>query len=366
MKMAKLFGTTLIFLIGLAGRTYGLTETISLESFNQNIPDGDKLVFTLKASTVPEGALVTKIRSEFLIDDRGDENNFWCSDYSWTIYCENYNWYTRSFSSSNYYKTDDNRDDDSEDDSDIYRKGSEVTIDNMSDPEKREFYHHSLNKTWYITFQDNRTSNPDGMPGLGCLVYIKIYITYEYEELVPEPEPIPEPGPEPSVSGLVGHWKLDETTGTIAADSSGNDCNGILFGGPVWQPDGGNLNGALQFDGVNDYVDCGNSSILNIQDQITLACWIKVSAFTRAWQAILAKGDDSYRLCRSSMGNSIHFGITGTSLGGFDGAAVVADSNWHHVAGVYDGSEAMLYVDGVLDTVVPATDGLTPAPINYL
>jgi hypothetical protein len=167
----------------------------------------------------------------------------------------------------------------------------------------------------------------------------------------------------PGAGGLVAHYKLDETAGTIAADSSGNSNNGTLFGGPIWQPDGGILNGALQFDGVNDYVDCNNASILNIQDKITLACWIKIAAFTRAWQAVLAKGDDSYLLCRSSVGNSIHFGLTGTSLGGFDGAAVVADSNWHHVAGVYDGADAMLYVDGVPDTAIPCTGQINTS--NY-
>jgi hypothetical protein len=347
----------LAFVMVLSSRIYGLTETIKLESYNQNIPDGDSLRFTLKASTVPEGALVTKIQSEFLIDDRGDENNFWCSDYSWTIYCENHNWFTRIFFSNWYYKTDNDLDDDSEDDSDIYRKGSGVIIDNIVDPEAREFYRHSLDKTWYFTFYDNRTSNPDGMPGLGKLSYIKIIITYEYEETVP--------GPGPIVGGLVGHWKLDETSGNIAADSSGNGNNGTLYGNPTWQPTGGKLNGALQFDGVNDYVDCNNASVLNIQDKITLTCWIKVSAFTRSWETILSKGDDSYRLCRSAgTGNSIHFACTGTTLSGMDGRTNVTDNNWHHIAGVYDGSEAALYIDGVLDTAIPCTGQINSSTYN--
>jgi hypothetical protein len=80
---------------------------------------------------------------------------------------------------------------------------------------------------------------------------------------------------------LAAYWKLDETSGTTAADSSGNNCNGTLCGGPVWQATGGKLTGALQFDGVNDYIDCGNPAALNIQDKITLACWIKVASFTR-------------------------------------------------------------------------------------
>jgi hypothetical protein len=172
------------------------------------------------------------------------------------------------------------------------------------------------------------------------------------------------PSNDPNVVGLVAHWRLDETTGTIAADSSGNGNNGILYGGPIWQPTEGRLKGALQFDGMNDYVDCGNLSSLDIRDKITLACWIKVAAFTRKGETILAKGDNSYSLSRSGIGNSIHMGISGTSLGGFDGTTVVTDSNWHHVAAVYDGSNALLYIDGLLNTAVPATGQINVSTYN--
>src|SRR5437870_5817746 len=45
---------------------------------------------------------------------------------------------------------------------------------------------------------------------------------------------------------LVGHWKLDETTGSIAADSSGSGNNGTMTWGPA--PSTGRVNGALAFD----------------------------------------------------------------------------------------------------------------------
>jgi len=156
-------------------------------------------------------------------------------------------------------------------------------------------------------------------------------------------------------SGLVASWKLDEMAGTTAADSSGHGFDGVLSGGPLWQPAGGQIDGALQFDGANDYIDCNNPAAFDIRDQITLTCWIKTPAFTRAWQALVTKGDDSYRLCRAVLGNSVYLGLDGTSVGGFESAAQVADDEWRHIAGVYDGSEASLYIDGALDTSVPAT-----------
>ena len=38
--------------------------------------------------------------------------------------------------------------------------------------------------------------------------------------------------------GLVGWWKFDEGSGTVAADSSGNGMDGTLVSDPVWRDDG--------------------------------------------------------------------------------------------------------------------------------
>jgi hypothetical protein len=67
---------------------------------------------------------------------------------------------------------------------------------------------------------------------------------------------------------LVAWWKLDETAGTIAFDSSDNGIDGTLQGNPQWVE--GMIKGALDFDGDGDYVDCGNDAILNFDDEITV------------------------------------------------------------------------------------------------
>ena len=51
----------------------------------------------------------------------------------------------------------------------------------------------------------------------------------------------------------MAHWKLDETEGSITQDSAG-DKDGTLNGNPIWQPDGGKIDGALQLDGDGDYI----------------------------------------------------------------------------------------------------------------
>jgi hypothetical protein len=74
--------------------------------------------------------------------------------------------------------------------------------------------------------------------------------------------------------GLIAHWKLDEGSGAVAYDSAGiND--GTIYGA-AWIT--GQLGGALDFDGSNDYVSIPHDPALNITGDITIAAWVN---FTR-------------------------------------------------------------------------------------
>ncbi|GAG38963.1 unnamed protein product, partial [marine sediment metagenome] len=150
---------------------------------------------------------------------------------------------------------------------------------------------------------------------------------------------------------LIGYWKFDETSGTTAQDATGNGNDGTLNGDPQWAA--GMLDGALEFDGEGDYVDIGDDPIFNITDQITVACWIKVSQFTDDWQAIFTMGDDSWRLQRQTTTDNLCWACTGVTGTPGDwwlhGDVNVNDGEWHHTTGVYDGSKYYLYVDGDLD-----------------
>ena len=84
-------------------------------------------------------------------------------------------------------------------------------------------------------------------------------------------------GPTPSnapaeAAGLVGWWKLDESEGTKAADSSGHGHDAILHGHAKWQPSGGKIGGALELDGAHDYADTGYRTDLATW---TVAVWVK-------------------------------------------------------------------------------------------
>ena len=86
--------------------------------------------------------------------------------------------------------------------------------------------------------------------------------------------------------GLVAYWKLDETDGAVARDSLGH-LDGVVHGTPLWQPAGGRIGGAMELDGLDDYVSVGN--ILNPGDgAFTVFVWTKRG---RPGQTILSQSD---------------------------------------------------------------------------
>jgi hypothetical protein len=156
---------------------------------------------------------------------------------------------------------------------------------------------------------------------------------------------------------LVAHWKFDETGGREAADASGNKLHGQLNGDPTWRPSGGRVGGALEFDGDGDYVDCGNASAFDLTHEITIAAWIKVHAFNKYYQALVAKGDRGWRLLRKRHTDSLVFACDppATRLALW-GEISVNDGAWHYVAATYDCRALTLYVDGEVDGIRPAID----------
>lgn len=143
-------------------------------------------------------------------------------------------------------------------------------------------------------------------------------------------------------SGLVSHWKFDGDAG----DSAGSN-HGTLVGHPTWVIDP-NHGWCLDFDGDGDYVDVGEDPSLTFTEEITLACWIKVRQFDRSWNAIVTKGDD-WVLARTRDDNRVAFLCVGLTGGGWPEvySGDVNDGNWHHIAGVYDGSKLYIYQDGL-------------------
>lgn len=93
-------------------------------------------------------------------------------------------------------------------------------------------------------------------------------------------------------------YGFNELIGTSAVDSSGSGNTGTLLNGPIRTA--GPVTEALQFDGVNDYVVCNNTTALDITGTITLGCWLR-PVNTMDSRYLMVKGRDaslgwSYRL----------------------------------------------------------------------
>jgi len=144
---------------------------------------------------------------------------------------------------------------------------------------------------------------------------------------------------------LVGWWPLDDGSGTLAFDWSGHDNHGTVIGVPRWV--NGQAGKALALDGVDDCIDVGNPSSLNITDVITVMAWVKTeSAGNSQTQACVTKGNDSYGLVFGS-DNTLSFRVTADEC-----ASIPIDASfngdWHHLCGTYDGRILALYLDGTL------------------
>ena len=154
---------------------------------------------------------------------------------------------------------------------------------------------------------------------------------------------------------LVSHYKFDGD-----ATDSVNGNHGTEVGGPTYNP--GFYSQAIDLDGIDDYVDCGDDSSFDITGSITLSALIK-GTFNSGWDPIITKGYD-WMLSRG-IGDEATFFCIG--VGSVIGSTNINDDQWHHVAGVYNGSSLYLYVDGGLDASGSASGSLSfSAPNVYI
>jgi hypothetical protein len=146
--------------------------------------------------------------------------------------------------------------------------------------------------------------------------------------------------------GLVGYWSFDGYPINFTKDLSGNENHGTIYGAVAG---GGKVGSALSFDGVDDYVDCGN---VNPIIAITVEAWVKsasATGYSGVWQ-IVSKYN-AYILGTSSVGgDNVCFIIFDTAWRYGSCYTVPDPENWHYFVGVYNSSaqEKKIYVDGVL------------------
>ncbi len=156
--------------------------------------------------------------------------------------------------------------------------------------------------------------------------------------------------------GLVAHWKLDETSGNQVGDSVGG-YNGWLFGHPddsQWTE--GIIDGALEFDGFDDFVWMENYKGISGGHSRTVAAWVKTADSGNIISWGRQETPKAWSLMVSFLTSGNRGALSLAVMGGIIiGETDLRDNKWHHVAAVLeddgapDVTEVKLYVDGRLE-----------------
>ena len=160
---------------------------------------------------------------------------------------------------------------------------------------------------------------------------------------------------EPLDRTLVAHWAFDEIEGMFAADSAG-DNDAFVVGGASWQPGSGQVDGALQLNGVDGCAIAG--PVLNPADgPFSLLALVNGGA---PGQVVVSQQGAADWLAADAEGNLMtELKGTGRSAGPLFSETVITDGQWHRIGLVWDGSHRTLYVDGVevADDTQPGLEG---------
>lgn len=170
------------------------------------------------------------------------------------------------------------------------------------------------------------------------------------------------------VDGLVSAWLFEEASGQEARDSVGEN-HGEIKGGA--ERVNGQVGKALEFNGVDAFVEIPDDKTLQIPGAITVAAWMNGTGDNK---------NNNMAICWK--GHHIAFGalyswriatrtITGMTWGRCSEAAgpegywftfnVVKPNTWHHVALVCDGTTMASYIDGEDITGVSDEAGMNVA-----
>lgn len=169
--------------------------------------------------------------------------------------------------------------------------------------------------------------------------------------------------------GPNGYWKLDENNGTAPKDSSGYGVNGTFTGNPGWAK--GYYGSAFKSDGNGDYVSLDLTNFQNPTRAITLSAWIKLNS-NKDYNHVFARdnwatgGFNAWQLFTNASGQV----VMGVSSGASQAAnatttTTLSTGQWYYVTGTYDGSNARVYINGVL-SATGSTSSLTFSSISAM
>ena len=142
-------------------------------------------------------------------------------------------------------------------------------------------------------------------------------------------------------------------TGTAWTDLSPTGNNGTLTNGVGYTSANG---GALTFDGVNDYVNCGNSSTFNQTNALTLSTWVKINSFAST-NTLIGKqwcnvGQYSYYFYINTQGKLVFDAANSGSCSGnftiYTSTDSLSTNTWYNVVLSFSNTSIKMYINGQL------------------
>jgi hypothetical protein len=146
---------------------------------------------------------------------------------------------------------------------------------------------------------------------------------------------------------LVAFWKLDDGTGSTAADSSRNGNAGVLKNAPTWTA--GRLGGALRLTG-SQYVEIPSSPPLDQSTKaVTVTAWVYRLGNQSLYRAVVHRqrggaGSDGFYLGFNA--DRYYASVRTTTSSILLEGAIAPNDVWVHLAFTYDGAAARLFVNG--------------------
>jgi hypothetical protein len=171
-------------------------------------------------------------------------------------------------------------------------------------------------------------------------------------------------GPVELTRGLIGYWKLDETAGPTAADSSTLMNSGMVMNARPTDFVPGKTGNGLTFDPtVASVVVVANAPAFNPTDGLSIGAWIKANDWSGN-RRVVQKGDNDNQYRFTAEGGVLKFHLAGVTNGSLE-AVLPSTAVFHHVVGTFDGKSIRIYIDGaVAAEETAATGSISVSPSN--
>jgi len=146
-------------------------------------------------------------------------------------------------------------------------------------------------------------------------------------------------------------WHLNSTSGTSVVDTSGNARHGTTQNMEDADWVVGKLNNCLLFDGVNEWVNCGNIAGFTWDNSFSLECWFKTTTIATSYIFSKWTANIGYyvRMAAGKIEVVLQSGVNRRAY--LQTNTLYNDNNWHHIIFTYSGSRTVagmiIYLDGL-------------------